>query len=246
VPQRRQLAALIDNTGQVLGALGERTAAFRSLAVDAKTTAEAANQRDEQFRETLKEIPATLDRAQTSVRKLASFSTTATPVFRSLKLSSRQLSPAIADLGPVAKSTRTLFAELTPFLAKADPLLRELSPASSKLRTVVRPLDAFLRQTSPTAGYLKQYSEEFGSFFANVGALVSAKDALGYRGRVFAMAGPDALTNLTPEAAKIVHALTDSASFGLLKTRMNPYPAPGTAGDPKDFDGSFTQVKPGG
>ena len=244
VPQRRQLAALIDNTGQVLGALGERTAAFRSLAVDAKTTAEAVNQRDAQFRQTLKEIPATLDQAQTSVRKLASFSSTATPVFRSLKLSSRQLSPAVEDLGPVAKSTRTLFRELTPFLAKVDPLLSQLTPASSQLRAVVRPLDAFLRQTSPTAGYLKPYSEEFGSFFANVGALVSAKDALGYRGRVFAMTGPDALTNITPEAAKIVHALVSSGSFGLLKTRANPYPAPGTAGDPKDYDGSFTQVQP--
>lgn len=246
VPQRQQLAALIGNTGEVLQALGERTAAFRTLAVDAKTTAEAVNQRDDQFRQTLHEIPATLDRAQSSVRKLASFSTTATPVVRSLKLSSRQLSPAIQDLGPVAKSTRTLFDELSPFLAKVDPLLTQLTPASTQLRTVVRPLDALLRQTGPTAGYLKQYSEEFGSFFANVGALVSAKDKLGYRGRVFAMAGPDAVTNLTPDAAKIVHALVDKGSFGLLKTRLNPYPAPGTAGEPQNYDGSFTQVKPAG
>ncbi|MCW3041723.1 MAG: hypothetical protein JWM31_3628 [Solirubrobacterales bacterium] len=239
-PQRTQLAALIGNTGEVLQAFGERTDAFRSLAVDAKTTAEAVVDRDNRLRESLKEIPATLDRAQTSVNKLASFSTTATPVVRSLKLSSRQLSPAIRDLAPVAKNTRVLFKELTPFLAKVDPLLTQLAPATKKLQTVVRPLDAMLRQAGPTLSFFRPYTQEFGSFFSNVGAIIADKDAYGYQGRVLTTIGPDQLTNLTPEAAAIVHQLMTTASLGALKTRANSYPKPGTVGAPQPYDGSYS------
>lgn len=244
LPQRQQLAALIGNTGEVLGALGERTAAFRSLAIDGKATAEAVVDRDDQLRDSLKELPATLDRAQTSVRKLATFSTTATPVFRSLKLSSRQLTPAVRDLGPAAKSTRTLFRELTPFLKQVDPLLTQLKPAAAKLQTVVRPLDAFLRQTGPTASFLKPYSKEIATFFANVGSAVSAKDAYGYRARAFAVIGVDSVTSFTPAQLKIVQALVEGASLGNLKTRDNPYPKPGEANAAKPFDGNYTQVQP--
>lgn len=235
LPQRQELAALIGNTGDVLQALGERTQAFRSLAVDAKTTAEAVVQRDDRLRESLREIPATLDRAQSSVNKLASFSKTATPVVRSLKLSSRQLAPAIQDLGPVAKNTRVLFKELTPFLAKVDPLLNQLSPATKKLKTVVAPLDAMLRQANPALAFFKPYTKEFGAWFANVGAVVADKDAYGYSGRVLTTIGPDQFTNLTPEAATIVHQLISTASLGRLQTRVNHYAQPGTAADPQPY-----------
>lgn len=246
LPQRQQLAALIGNTGEVLQAFGERTDAFRSLAVDAKATAEAVVERDDKFRETLSEIPATLDRAQSSVNRLASFSRTTTPVIRSLKLSSRQLSPAIEDLGPVAANTRVLFRELTPFLKQVDPLLKELSPATSKLRTVVGPLDAMLRQAGPTAEFFKPYTEEFGSFFSNVGSLVSGRDGYGFSGRVMAMIGPDQLTNLSPEAKAVLGTILEGATGGNLKTRVNPYPKPGTAGDPQSFDGAYPRVLPDG
>lgn len=245
-PQKQELAALVGNTGEVLQALGERTAAFRGLAIDAKATAEAVAQRDAKLQESLRELPATLDQAQSSVTKLASFSGRATPVVRSLKLSAQQLSPALRDLGPAARSTRTLFRELSPFLKQVDPLLGELTPAAAKLRTVVGPLDAVLRQLDPAAAYLKPYSQEVSSFFANVGSLVSGKDAYGYKGRAFAVIGPDEISNLSPEAAKVIHALTSTATLGLLQTRANPYPQPGSAGTPRAGDGSYTRVQAGG
>ncbi|WP_354700608.1 hypothetical protein DSM112329_00889 [Paraconexibacter sp. AEG42_29] len=243
-PQRKQLAALIGNTGVVLEALGERTEAFRSLVRDARSTADAVVDRDDKLRESLQELPATLDRAKSSVNKLASFSTSATPVFRSLKISSRSLSPAITDLGPAAKSARTLFRELRPFLDKADPLLSELSPASKKLRTIISPLDAFLRQVDPTANYLKDYNDELGAFFANVGAAVSAKDAYGYRARAFGVFGLDAISSLTPAQGKILQALTSTATFGnLTPGKYNPYPKPGKLDPIEPFDGNYPQVQ---
>lgn len=242
-PQRKQLAALIGNTGVVLEALGERTEAFRSLVRDAHTTANAVVERDDKLRESLRELPSTLERAQTSVRKLASFSSNATPVFRSLKLSSQRLSPAIEDLGPAARSTRTLFRELRPFLTKVDPLLTELTPASSDLKRVFPPLEAFLRQANPMAAYLSQYRTQLGTFFGNVGAAVSAKDAYGYRARAFGVVGTDGISSLTPAQGKILDAITKGASAGLVDPgRYNPYPKPGELDPIKPYDGSYERV----
>lgn len=242
LPQKEELAALIDNTGVVTEALGERTAAYRSLAVNAKKTAESVIARDDRLRESLKELPATLDQAQSSVNTLATFSANATPTVRSLKLSSRQLGPAIRDLGPTARSARTLFAELTPFLKQANPLLDELPPATKKVRQLVPALDATLRQASPTTAFLQSYTQEFGSFFSNVGNAISSKDALGFKGRVFAMIGPNQITNLTKDEREVFDAITGGLTGGRLKTRMNPYPKSGTAGDVQPYDGTYTNV----
>ncbi|MBA2348217.1 MAG: MCE family protein [Solirubrobacterales bacterium] len=245
-PQRRELAQLVGNTGVVTEALGERTASFRSLVVDAKTTADAVNSRDQKLAESLQELPATLDRAQSSVNVLAKFSNSATPVVRDLKLSSRDLAPAIRDLGPVARDTRTLFRELEPFLTKVDPLLKEITPASDKLRTVVAPLDALLRQANPALDFVKPYRKEFGGFFGNVSAALGAKDAYGNKGRVFAIVGPDSYTNFTKAQKDIVDALIQASPLkSVLKTQKNPYPKAGSIGNEKPFDGSYTRVEAG-
>jgi len=242
-PQKRELAALIDNTGEVLEAFGEREAAFRGLVNDAKTTAEVVAARDARLRESLDELPATLDRARSSVARLSSFSTRATPTVRDLKNASADLTPAIRDLEPTSRTTRTLFKELEPFVDRINPLLSELSPATKSLTTMVRPLDAFLRQMNPALGYLKPYAAEITAFFSNVSTIIGAPDALGAKGRVYALVGPNQYTNLTPDMRAAVEALVAAGGMqGLYNIRTNPYPRPGEVGNEQPFDGQYSRV----
>lgn len=241
--QRAELAQLIGNTGVVTGALGERTAAFRTLAVTAKQTAQTVVARDDKLKESLGELPATLDRAQSSVHTLVSFSRSATPVVRDLKLSARDLAPTVRDLGPVARSTRELFRQLGPFLTKFDPLLTQLTPASNNLRGAVGPLDAFLRQANPFLGYLKPYSKEIGTWFGSVGSAVGFKDAYGYKGRVFAMVSPEDYTNFTADQKRLLGALMGALPAGGLKPQSNVFPKPGDPGQERPFDGGYTRVQ---
>jgi phospholipid/cholesterol/gamma-HCH transport system substrate-binding protein len=245
-PQRQQLAALIDDSGTAMQALGERSSQFRTLVVDAKATAEAVASRDAQLRATLDQLPSTLAQARQTVGQLSNFSVSATPVFRQLRLASADLVPAIRDLAPSAADARVLFRQLDPFLAAAQPLLSQLRPAATKLATVVLPLDAVLRQANPAVGYLRAYSQEFGSFFSNVNAAVASKDALGNRGRVFAIVGPNQLTNVRPSERQLLDAFISAGGFHVLQgTMTNAYPKPGTAGDPQPFDGHYSRVQPG-
>lgn len=243
-PQRRQVAAILENTGEVLEAFGERTAAFRNLVVDAKRTAETAADRDEKIVEFFDELAPTLDQAEKSVNTLANFSGRATPVMRDLKVASRNLTPALRDLGPAARDGRTLFAELEPFLDRVDPLLTELRPAATTLRGLIRPLDAVLRQVNPAVGYLSKYSAEFGSFFSNVGSLTASYDATGARGRVFAMVGPDQFTTLNQTQADALKALVEAGGFQEFYTnKQNSYPDPGSLGNERDFDGDYPRIE---
>lgn len=244
VPERRQVASLIDDSGQVMQALGERTAQFQSLIVDAKATAQAVASRRAELRQTLDELPSTLAQARHTVGLLSGFSRGAVPVFSNLRIAAADLSPAIQQLEPTAADARVLFGALKPFLVALRPLVTQLRPAASKLNTVVLPLDALLRQAQPGLSYLGPYAQEFGSFFSDVNAVTDTKDALGYRGRVFPIAGVDQFTNLTPTERKLVEALVKAGSFGLLTgTRSNPYPNPGSAGDPQPFSGHYHRLQ---
>ncbi|PTL59555.1 MlaD family protein [Paraconexibacter algicola] len=243
-PQRRELAALVDNTGEVLEAFGEREAAFRGLVTDAKTTAEAVAARDARLRESISELPETLDRARTSVGRLSAFAGRATPTVRDLKLASVDLAPAVRDLGPTAKSARVLFDELQPFLDRFNPVLEELRPAANSLSTLVRPLDTVLRQVNPTVAYLRPYAPDIAAFFTNVPAIFDAKDAVGIKGRVFPVAGPQVFAGLTKEQRDLLEALTKATGVdNVYNVRTNSYPKPGAIGKEASSDGSYQRVE---
>lgn len=243
-PQKQQVAALVDNTGSVLAAFGEREQALRGLAVDAKRTAEAAASRDKRLEETINEIPATLDQARDSVNILADFSGRTSPVIRDLKNASVDLLPAVRDLGPAARDARTLFRELDPFLAAVDPVLAKLPAATSRLRTVFGPLDRVLRQASPALKYLIPYKQQLATFFSNVGALTDSRDRLGARGRVFAMTGPAAIAAIDPKYQALADSFLGTGAFQkLLGQRNNAYPKPGNLEDLQDFDGNYPVIR---
>ncbi|MEA2167481.1 MAG: phospholipid/cholesterol/gamma-HCH transport system substrate-binding protein [Solirubrobacteraceae bacterium] len=243
-PQKAQVAALIDNTGTVLGAFGERSEALRGFARDAKATAEAAASRDDQLRATIREIPATLDQARETVNRLADFSGRAAPVVADLKNASVDLLPAIRDLQPAAHDGRTLFRELGPFLNAVNPLLDKLPPATNSLRTVVGPLDAVLRQASPAVNFLKAYKMQIATFFSNVGALTDSRDALGARGRVFALGGPATIAAIDPKYKALADAFLGTGAFeALTGTHFNAYPTAPQLEDPGPMVGTYPVVR---
>jgi phospholipid/cholesterol/gamma-HCH transport system substrate-binding protein len=242
-PQRAQLAALVQNTGQVMSAFGERDADLRRLIVAAKQAAQAAASRDQRLSESLDELPGTLSQARESVGRLAAFSGRATPVVRQLKLATYDLAPAIRDLGPSARDGRRLFRELRPFLSAADPMLAELRPAAEKLRAVGPALDTLLHQANPALAYLKPYAPEVGSFFSNVPAFLNTRDALGHIARVMPMFSDRAFTDYPKPLRDLVDTVVrEGGAQQFHNPRQNPYPQPGTVGDPQSFGGSYPHV----
>lgn len=244
-PQKREVAALLDNTGQVLDAFGERTQDAQTFVRAAKFTSEAVRTRDAKLRESFEELPSTLAQANRSVSILANYSTSATPVFRNLKVAATYLSPTLRDLEPAARAGRQLFRVTPSTVRKLQPLLAELRPGADALNTVVRPLDATLRQAIPPLGYIKNYSKELGVFFSNVGAATNAVDAAGHKGRVFGITGPQQYTALPPQAKQLLDAVSGvSGGNALYNVDTENYASPGTLATPRKENKPYPRLQP--
>jgi virulence factor Mce-like protein len=97
---RERLASLIDDFGQVSGALGARAGDIRRFVTAARGAASAVGARAAQVRATFRELPGFLAQARSAVAHLSEFSVAATPVIRDLRLGSVALIPAVRTLGP--------------------------------------------------------------------------------------------------------------------------------------------------
>ena len=242
--QRRELAALVDNTGETMQAFGDRGEQVRTLARQAKRTAIAAASRDDAFRAAFRELNPTLRQARTSVTRLGDFSMRSAPVVSRLADVADDLDPVMRDLRPAVNETRALFSELPGALKAADPLLRQLRPFAGKLEPAIGSLDAFLRQAGPAVGYLSPFAKEIGGMFANNGDVFALKDAVGNFGRVHGLYSYSSLTAFSPEMRKAMAALTAMGATSLSDgERQNGYPEPGTIAEPNSKN-AFKRVAP--
>ena len=245
--QKTQLASVLDDTATVMSAFAERTEQVRTLARQAKRTAEVVADRDEQFGEAIEELDPTLRQAQFSVGKLGSFSGRATPVMTDLKVAANDLEPLMRDLRPAAFLARKLFQDIPPLTRNLDPLLGELRDFAPAFEKAIGPLDSFLRETNPALEFFAPFEREFGSFFANAGSANEYYDSIGALGRVHAMIGPTSIKGvLTPAEKKALNALLETGGITeFFGTKHNAYPLPDTVQKP-DERSAFRRVVPDG
>lgn len=243
--QRRQLAALVNDTGNVMQALGDRTQQVRVLARQARTAAQAAAGRDAELSSAIRELAPTLTQAKGSVTRLGGFATRSTGTISGLADVAGKLRPVVAALRPAMADTRRLFAVLPAALASANPLLARLTPLATDLTPAVNGLDLALRQAGPTVGYLKPFAAEIGSMLANNGSVFATKDAVGTKGRVHAVLSAGTVAAFNDDEKKLLKALMQAGGGGILNSeRMNPYPKPGDVAHPTDGDGHYSRVQP--
>ncbi len=242
--QKREVAALVANTGEVMQAFGDRSQQVQTLARQAKQAAIAAASRDGQLRAAIREIGPTLTQARTSVRNLGDFSARSAPTINELASVSADLQPVLTDLRPAVAATRTLFRGLPAALKQANPLLQELPAFSRAFTPAIGALDRFLRQAGPAVQYLSPYSKEIGGMFANNGSVFATKDAVGNKGRVHAIIAANSIAAFTPDEKKLVDGLIALGAGDLYNSgRNNNYPKPGDIAAPKDGDGSYPRVE---
>jgi phospholipid/cholesterol/gamma-HCH transport system substrate-binding protein len=244
--QKREFAALIANTGEVMQAFGDRTEDVRTLSRQAKQAAIAAAGRDGQLRAAIRELGPTLTQARGSVGRLGDFSTRSTPVFDDLATVSADLEPVLEDLRPAVTQTRALFQILPGALKRADPLLKQLTPFAKQLTPAIGALDRFLRQAGPAVQYLSPYAPEIGGMFANNGSVFATKDAVGNKGRVHAILSASSIAAFDEDQRKLIQGLLDVGAAGILDgEEQNPNPKPGDLNAPKAGDGTYPRVEAG-
>jgi phospholipid/cholesterol/gamma-HCH transport system substrate-binding protein len=242
--QRGQLAALIQDTGQVMQALGERTADLRTLVSSARLTALAVASRDRALVGAIDLLPATLTQAQRTTTALATLSQHATPVMADLADATQRVLPAVKVLAPTATATNIMLGDLRRFTPIAEPLLVGLQTFSNATAGALPGIDALLRQLNPAIAFLAPYNREIGAFFASNGSINQPADALGHVARVHAEVDARSLNTFTPAMRTLLEDLSKVGLVSLVQGDIgaNPYPAPGTIANPQPFSGDVPGV----
>jgi phospholipid/cholesterol/gamma-HCH transport system substrate-binding protein len=238
--QHGVLGRILAHASQLLGALADRTADVRTLAIDARATAVAVAARDDMLAATFHALPGLLVQARTSLGRLQGFSADALPVVQNLTVAAADLGPVVRDLRPAAAAARAAVAQLAPFVRVANPLLGQLTPAARALSPTVDSLGQLLRQANPAFAYLAPYRSELISFFANQGSFSSGRDAAGNYARVHDEISQQSLAVFTAAEQRLIDELVKAGGLTAFSHEsQDPYPQPGTAGSPQPSGGGY-------
>jgi phospholipid/cholesterol/gamma-HCH transport system substrate-binding protein len=187
--RRRNLKRVIHNFSLLTEELGSKDAQLAEFVESSNAVFAALANQDANIRETLRELPSTLDVTQETLAKVDAMASELGPTLEDLRPAARALGPALRDTRPFLTQTTPIIREqLRPFTRAALPTVRELRPALRDLAAATPDLTRSFRVVNAllnTLAYNPPGATEEGYLFwlswANhVGATVFAtQDAHG-------------------------------------------------------------------
>lgn len=226
---------LLGDGAQVFSALARSPAQVRGFVRGSNALFAATAARDRALAQTIREFPAFLRQARTTIGRVSGFAGTTKGLVDELRPAARQLSPALVsvqalaprlrtlvqDVGPLTRASRTGLPAIRGFLTRSVPFLSALTP--------------YLGNVIPVVNYLNTYRRDLAGFFANGAASTQGSSSGLHYLRVTSPINPELLmpyssrpqTNrsnpyLTPEGyAKLAAGLP---VFGTYLCTGNPLP----------------------
>jgi virulence factor Mce-like protein len=217
--QRDDVSALIANSGQVFGALGEREGALADAVTAGNAVLASTARRERDLRATVRGLPGFL-RSLTGVsRRIEAASGEVDRAVVALRPAAPKVAPVLRELETTAPVASQTFERLLPTMAAGERGL----PAARRLVTAVGPsfADAHLplREVIPVLELLAEVRGSVVAFFANVAQLVNGTVEL-----------PGGVTGGVVSAVPSVWNETIGGWVKKLpSSRYNPYPKPGSA-----------------
>ncbi|HWJ11522.1 MAG TPA: MlaD family protein [Nocardioides sp.] len=244
-----QASGTVDALGDVLRAVGADGPAIRAIVKDLSSLLDASADRRKQISASvanlskvatavageqeaisamLKQLPATIDTANTTLGKIPSASEETVSLLEELEPATRRLRSVSKNLAPVLVDLRPTVAELRPLLGAADELLKQTPTLLDSSHAVLPDLDAMLADLAPAIAFLRPYTPDgIGGLF-NWGQAFAPYDGAGHTWAGLLAPGTNALNeSLVP----------------LPTARQNPEPYPGQAEGQPWIDATGSKVQ---
>lgn len=232
--QQSDLVRLSRTSARVLAAFDEGQGQAANLVEMAQRNMVATAGQRLALERTVQLLPAVLDRATEAAPALETLADDLGPLAASLEAAAPGLNDVLARLPQTTGELRQTFPVLSTVLRRAPSTLDEVPALDSALQPLVPNASSAFTELNPVLGYLSPYGMDLASFFANDSSVFGLKDETSRFVRVFAVLNSTSLVG-NPLAT------TSVGGVG-----QNPYPEPGTAGDPDvQFDGSYPRVERG-
>jgi virulence factor Mce-like protein len=165
--QHQALRLLVRNTGQVFGALNERSGQLRGLIQNSHATFQATANQQDKLAETFAVFPTFLDESRVTLARLEQFSRNTDPLVNDLKPVADNLAPTIRDVSALAPDLRSFFLDLRKVIPAAvrdlpegQRFLRGASPTLAALHT-------FLQELNPVLSFANFNQQVLAGFVTN-------------------------------------------------------------------------------
>ncbi|MCW3013053.1 MAG: Virulence factor Mce family protein [Solirubrobacterales bacterium] len=228
---RRQVAGLVRQLGQLTAGLGERDQAISTVADQGLQSVQAIGAKDASLRRLLDELPATLTQVRATSDTVGAVTGKASPVLDNLATAVRQVRPAVRSLQPAAQEGRGIVKDLgsaAPALTKTLSQVRALSGPTVK---ALPRLKQTLCQLNPAIEYLKPYTQDVAAFVVGMGSSANSYDAIGHVIRLIPIVSENELVNLPDNLSQGMFKLLRTGLIGKASPlTFYPIPKPGEVG----------------
>ena len=167
--RRRNLKRVIHNFSLLTEELGNRDTQLAQFVQSSNAVFASLANQDANIRETLQELPSTLDVTQEALAKVDVMASRLGPTLEDLRPGARALGPALRATRPfLTKTTPILRDEIRPFTRAALPTVKELRPAMRDLAAATPDLTRSFRVVNAlfnTLAYNPPGSGEEGYLF---------------------------------------------------------------------------------
>jgi phospholipid/cholesterol/gamma-HCH transport system substrate-binding protein len=128
--RRQNLKRVVHNFSLLMEELGNKDTQLAEFVQNSNAVFGSLASQDANIRETLRELPSTLDVTQETLAKVDTMASVLGPTLEDLRPAARALGPALRDTRPFLTTTTPVLREqIRPFTRAALPTVRELRPA---------------------------------------------------------------------------------------------------------------------
>ena len=144
--RRANIKRVIHNFSLLTGELGSKDRQLAEFVDSSNAVFAALADQDANLRETLRQLPSSLDVTQTTLAKVDTMARVLGPTLQDLRPAARALGPSLRQTRPFLTSTTPIIRDqLRPFTRAALPTVRQLRPAMQDLAAVTPDLTRSFR-----------------------------------------------------------------------------------------------------
>lgn len=230
---RVKASRLIDQLGNVAGAIGQRDAAITTIGNQGLQSMTALRSRDEALREIIEQLPSTLRSVRSASSTVGRVSAVARPVVDDATVALTALQPAVGRLQPAAEAGRGVVKELGGAAPGLRDTLKGVTALSTPLSAALPKVHKTICELAPVVRYIKPYTPDAMGILIGLGSASNSYDATGHLIRLAAV-DEGAFNSGLPDA--IIKARNELLNSGLIgkitgnKVNFNAYPEPGALG----------------
>lgn len=231
-----QSAALQRLTGQtavLMTALEGRQRQIAQMVSDADAVTRATARGSEDIEAIMRELPPLLESTTAAGDDLVQLSAALDPVAANLRAASPELSVALEQLPATTRDLRTSLPHLDGVLDAAPATFRRVPIVATDVRGLIPPARATLADVNPMLAYLRPYGRDIAGFLTTSAPAVFQTAEGNWLARFGFTDNEQSQRGLPYDSNDVV-------------PRENPYPAPGSAENPKPFSGKYPHVEEGG